>query len=123
MYPFLDQVEQRGWRIGENRMGYRERVVDDEIVRLLKKTGAIILKGPKAVGKTETATQHSASIVCLDTDLNARALAKAAPMMLLQEPTPRLVDEWQVERSVWNAIRREVDKRGQVAGLCEADAK
>lgn len=36
-------------------MEYQSRIVDDELTRLLKATGAVVLEEPKAVGKTWSA--------------------------------------------------------------------
>lgn len=90
-------------------MEYKKRVIDGEIQRLLKISGAIVLVGPKAVGKTETASRYAKRIVHLDTNKNDRALAKAGPALLLEGDKPLLIDEWQVEKEVWNAVRRAVD--------------
>ncbi len=51
---------------------YHSRVVDDELKHLLTAMGAVVLEGPKACGKTETARQVAASEVRLDVDQNAR---------------------------------------------------
>jgi len=73
-----------------------------------------VIEGPKACGKTETAKQLAASEVRLDVDAGARAALAADPQVVLAGATPRLIDEWQVEPSVWNIVRREVDDRGQL---------
>jgi len=57
-------------------MEYKKRVIDGEIQRLLKISGALVLVGPKAVGKTETASRYAKRIVHLDTNKNDRALAR-----------------------------------------------
>jgi predicted AAA+ superfamily ATPase len=90
-------------------MEYKKRVIDGEIQRLLKISGAIVLVGPKAVGKTETASRYAKRIVHLDTNKNDRALAKADPALLLEGEKPLLIDEWQVEKEVWNVVRRAAD--------------
>jgi len=99
-----------------SHMEYQRRVVDDELTRLLTSAGAIVLEGPKAVGKTETASQRAASEVRLDVDANARELARIDPALLLKGPAPRLIDEWQIEPSLWNHVRREVDNRRGLTG-------
>ena len=75
--------------------------------------GAIVIEGPKACGKTATARQLAASEVLLDVDQNARETITLEPALVLDGPTPRLLDEWQIEPAIWNHIRREVDKRGE----------
>lgn len=92
-------------------MNYQPRVIDEELTSLLLATGAVVIEGPKAVGKTETANQHAMSAVHLDSDENSRKLAGLDARLLLQGPAPRLIDEWQMVPEIWNQVRREVDKR------------
>lgn len=89
-------------------MVYVPRVVDAELSELLSAVGAVVLEGPRAVGKTATARQQAASEVLLDVDLNARQLAAVDPVLLLPGAVPRLLDEWQIEPRLWNQVRREV---------------
>jgi len=92
-------------------MNYRARVVDSELKTLLKFSGAVLIEGPKAVGKTETANRLAKSRVNLDIDKGAQALAKIDPALLLIGSAPLLIDEWQVVPEIWNHVRREVDHR------------
>ncbi len=93
-------------------MAYWDRVVDHELRDRLMSAGAVVIEGPKAVGKTATARQHAASEVLLDVDDNARRAIALDPALVLSGDVPRLIDEWQVEPAVWNHIRRAVDDRG-----------
>ncbi|WP_166352952.1 ATP-binding protein [Phytoactinopolyspora limicola] len=90
---------------------YRSRIVDDQIKTDLAAMGAVVLEGPKACGKTETARQHAASEVRLDVDEAAAELVRLDPGLVLDGAVPRLIDEWQVEPRLWNAVRRAVDDR------------
>jgi len=90
---------------------YRPRVVDEALRGRLRATGAVLLEGPKACGKTSTARQQAASEVRLDADLAMRRAGLAEPSILLQGPTPRLIDEWQRVPAVWDAVRAAVDDR------------
>jgi predicted AAA+ superfamily ATPase len=45
---------------------YRPRIVDAELLDQLQSAGAVVIDGPKACGKTMTATQQAASRVLLD---------------------------------------------------------
>ncbi len=92
-------------------MAYIPRIVDAELAELLNATGAVLVEGPKASGKTATAMQASQSQVLLDIDINARRMAGADPTALLDGAAPRLIDEWQLEPAIWNHVRREVDRR------------
>jgi len=90
---------------------YQARVVDEELQRRLRNSGAVLIEGPKACGKTETARQAAASEVLLDVDATARAAVAVDPSLVLEGETPRLIDEWQVEPQIWNHVRRAVDER------------
>lgn len=96
-------------------MSYLPRVVDDELRRRLDAAGAVVIEGPKACGKTETAKRLAGSVVLLDVDAQALAAARVDPSLVLDGPIPRLLDEWQVEPGIWNHVRRAVDER-QAAG-------
>ena len=86
--------------------------MDAELRRRLASTGAVLIEGPKACGKTATARQVAASEVLLDVDENARRAIAVDPSLVLTGPTPRLIGEWQVEPAIWNHVRRAVDDRG-----------
>ncbi|MXX76936.1 MAG: ATP-binding protein [Holophagales bacterium] len=92
-------------------MPYLPRIVETELDDCLAAAGAVVVEGPKACGKTATARQRAASEVLLDVDRNARRLASVDPDTALAGATPRLIDEWQLEPSIWNHVRRAVDDR------------
>ncbi len=92
-------------------MTYLSRIVDAELEELLNTTGAVLVEGAKASGKTATAMQAAQSQVLLDIDVNARRMVAADPAAVLDGAVPRLIDEWQLEPAIWNHVRREVDRR------------
>ena len=92
-------------------MIYKPRVVDAELVERLSSTGAVVIEGPRACGKSESAKQVAASWVSLDTDMKAQQALAADPSLVLIGAVPRLLDEWQVEPKLWNFVRHEVDTR------------
>ena len=92
-------------------MTYHSRVVDRELEARLEATGAVVIEGPRACGKTTTAQQIAASEVRLDVDDVARRLASLEPARVLIGGVPRLIDEWQLEPAIWNHVRRAVDDR------------
>jgi len=92
---------------------YRPRVLDGELADRLKSAGAVLIQGPKASGKTETARRIAGSAVFLDVDANARQAVTLAPGRVLEGKTPRLIDEWQLAPEIWNHVRHEVDARGE----------
>jgi uncharacterized protein len=94
-------------------MTYLPRVVDEELQRRLATMGAVLIEGPKACGKTKTALQEATSQIRLDVDERARQTAAVDPSLLLDGPTPRLIDEWQIAPEIWNHVRRAVDDRAE----------
>lgn len=97
-------------------MSYQPRIVDAELSEVLSYAGVVLLEGPKACGQTETARQHCASEALLDVDPNLQTALQVDPSLVLEGPTPRLIDEWQVEPKIWNHVRRAVDDRGGKPG-------
>lgn len=95
-------------------MAYMARVVDRELQERLSASGAVVIEGAKAVGKTETARRRAASSVFLDVDPGARQALSVDPSLVLAGEAPRLIDEWQAEPELWNHVRRSVDERGGV---------
>jgi predicted AAA+ superfamily ATPase len=90
---------------------YKLRLIDDKISKKLKSSGGILLKGARYCGKTTTAAFHAASVVRFDASEQIRQQAVLMPHIVLQGETPRLIDEWQLVPSIWNAARYEIDKR------------
>jgi predicted AAA+ superfamily ATPase len=88
---------------------------DKELVRKLEASGAVLIRGAKACGKTESAKQFANSILQVDRDEQVPALISVAPKRLLLGNTPRLIDEWQEQPELWNYIRHEVDDRKKTA--------
>jgi predicted AAA+ superfamily ATPase len=74
----------------------------------------VLIEGPKASGKTETARRLAQSEVRLDVDDGARRAAQVDPTLILGDAPPLLIDEWQYVPAIWNHVRRAVDHRGAV---------
>lgn len=96
---------------------YRFRFADVELESMLKSFGAVSVEGPKWCGKTWTARNHSNSEFSLAdpaNDYNNRKLARMNSNHALDGEIPRLIDEWQDAPGIWDAVRYEVDKTGEV---------
>jgi len=96
--------------------GYKHRVVDEEIETYLQAMGALCIEGPKWCGKTWTSRYHANSEFLVgdpESNFANRNLAELSVSAILPGDTPRLIDEWQEVPSIWDAIRYEVDKRGE----------
>lgn len=88
---------------------YRRRVVDDELDVLLPALPALLLDGPKGVGKTATAIPRCVTVRRLDEPAQ-RAIIEADPRIVADDEEPILLDEWQRVPAVFDAIRRLVDQ-------------
>ncbi len=89
-------------------MEYRRRVVDDELDTLLPSLTAISLEGAKGVGKTATATGRVRTVLALN-DPRQRQVVAADPGLIGRVEPPVLLDEWQLEPTVWDQVRTLVD--------------
>jgi len=92
-------------------MAYKSRLIEDELSRKLNASGALLIRGPKSCGKTETAKQFAHSILRVDQDELIPLFMSTDPKRLLLGDTPRLIDEWQEQPKLWNYVRHEVDNR------------
>lgn len=93
---------------------YRPRIVDNQLEKMVRRIGAVLVQGPKWCGKTTTAEQKAASVIYLDDPSKQKMYRQAAELNianLLQGDTPRLMDEWQLIPQLWDAVRFEVDHR------------
>ncbi|MPZ60879.1 MAG: DUF4143 domain-containing protein [Propionibacteriales bacterium] len=91
---------------------YLPRVTDQELAARLRAMGAVLIEGPKACGKTATASQVANTIIRFEEDATARSLLTLDPEALFEGAPPILFDEWQLEPAIWNRVRRQVDDRG-----------
>lgn len=87
---------------------YRRRVIDSELDELMPGAAAISIDGPKAVGKTATASERANTVFRLDDEAVAELL-RAAPERILEAEAPVMIDEWQRMPTIWDTVRRAVD--------------
>lgn len=95
---------------------YKNRIADALLRDKLEAVGAVLIEGPKACGKTTTAEQLAESVLYMDapSDMEQNLqMAQTNIGQLLKGANPRLIDEWQLAPQLWDAIRFEVDHRGE----------
>ncbi len=100
----------RTWYSAGVSSTYVPRAADRLITELLEGFPAILVVGPRACGKTTTASRYARTRIRLDREAEATAV-KADPDGALQEPKPVLLDEWQEVPGVLGAVKRAVDSR------------
>ena len=94
---------------------YLSRICDNLLQEKLRRTGAVLIVGPKWCGKTATASEAAQSVIYMQDPDRGRSYLAAAdtkPSLLLEGDTPRLIDEWQMAPVLWDAVRFAVDQRG-----------
>lgn len=87
---------------------YYPRLVETEIERAIKTSGAVLVAGPKFCGKTTTSMLYQKSFVKLNTK-QAIAMARMNPKSMLMGDKPRLIDEWQKAPDIWNQVKDDLD--------------
>lgn len=95
---------------------YLPRIIDDILPNYLEAFGAVLIVGPKWCGKTTTATRFAKSSIKMqdvEKSNDYLKLAELAPKRLLAGEPPHLIDEWQMAPVLWDAVRNEVDARGE----------
>lgn len=95
---------------------YKKRIADKLLAYRLEEVGAVLIEGPKWCGKTTTAEQQAKSVIYVsdpDNEAHYREMASLNVKGLLRGDNPRLIDEWQLIPQVWDAIRFDVDHRGE----------
>lgn len=90
-----------------------KRIIETSIADRMKTHGGVLVTGPKAVGKTTTARLFAASEVRLDQDRAALTAAQTNPRLVLDGDSPRLLDEYQLAKGLWEAVRGRIDDRGE----------
>ena len=98
-----------------DRGAYLPRLLDGRLRDTLRYSPAVVIEGPRGCGKTTTASQAAASFLAMD-EVEMAEGSSGAIRSLLDQPPPLLVDEWQVAPGLWNAVRRECDRRGGAPG-------
>lgn len=95
---------------------YKKRIADKLLKYRLEEVGAVLIEGPKWCGKTTTAEQQAKSVLYMADPDNQKSYIEVADLrikMLLKGDNPRLIDEWQIIPQIWDAIRFDVDHRGE----------
>ncbi|MGH9209505.1 MAG: AAA family ATPase [Acidimicrobiales bacterium] len=77
--------------------------------RLLEQAPAVLVVGPRAAGKTTTASRQARSVVRLDREAEAAVFRADPDAALRQFEEPILLDEWQNVPAVLGAVKRAVD--------------
>ena len=95
---------------------YYPRVSDRLLLEHLESKGAVLIEGAKWCGKTTSAKHVAKSVIEMDSPDKTeqyQQMARINPLNLLIGEVPHLIDEWQISSNLWNAVRYEVDQRGE----------
>ena len=95
---------------------YKNRIIDQQILKMMKTFGAVCVEGPKWCGKTWSSLNQTNSVCYIADPVNSfqnRRMAELSPELVLEGEAPRLIDEWQEVPEIWDAVRFAVDKNGE----------
>lgn len=87
---------------------YYDRLIEKEIEKKLRTSGAVLVAGPKFCGKTTTCMKYQKSFVKLNTKQSI-TMARMDPHGALEGDKPRLIDEWQKAPDIWNQVKDDLD--------------
>jgi uncharacterized protein len=88
---------------------YCPRLVERTLREILGGLPAVMVVGPRGVGKTTTARRQARTIVRLDRELEATPFRSDPDTVLASLDPPVLLDEWQLVPEVLASVKRAVD--------------
>ena len=88
---------------------YLPRLADGPIADLLAVFPALLVTGPRSIGKTTTALRQARSVLRMDRPLEARVAREDPDALLRGLDEPVLIDEWQMAPEILGAVKRAVD--------------
>ena len=91
---------------------YRSRLLDSLLDEISTQIASVLLVGPRATGKTTTASRRAATIVRLDRPGEAAAFRADPDAALRGLREPVLLDEWQEVPTVLGAVKRALTGAG-----------
>jgi predicted AAA+ superfamily ATPase len=89
---------------------YLSRIVDGELDELMSSLPAIVLDGPRAVGKTETARRRAGEVFELDDPAQLEVVAADPGSLVSSISGTILFDEWQRHPPLWDFVRRQSER-------------
>jgi len=92
---------------------YMPRLIDPLLKTLFQDLPVLNITGPRASGKTTTASRLVTDVVHLDADAVAGLFRADPDAALTRVREPALLDEWQHVSSVLGAVKRTVDTRSE----------
>ena len=93
-------------------MDWIERIVTPAVEQGLASVGAVLIEGPRAVGKTSLGRRLAGSEALLDRDRALLSTAMLDPTLILDGDAPRLLDEYQLVPGLWDNVRGRIDDVG-----------
>jgi len=88
---------------------YRPRLVDTRLAEVLNESPAVMILGPRGVGKSTTAARYADSVYRLDSPRDSASFRADPDAAIRRLEGCALIDEWQEVPEVLWAVKRAVD--------------
>ncbi len=93
----------------ESRATWVERNVESQLQATMNHFAAVLISGPRAIGKTSLARRHTKGLLALDIPMNAQAAQLDPDGLLVRQEFPLTIDEWQEAPQILGAVKRMID--------------
>jgi predicted AAA+ superfamily ATPase len=102
-----------------------DRIVEPRLQEGMSHFPALLISGPRAVGKSSLARRVTKGLLALDVPANAAAAKVDPDGLLVRQEFPLTIDEWQEAPQILGAVKRMIDSglpNGQVLITGSSDA-
>lgn len=92
---------------------YKKRLIESYIQEKLAYSGAVVIEGPKWVGKSTTASRFANTVIQLQNPIEKKRYQTFITISkdeVLNGEKPILFDEWQEVPEIWDFIRLDIDE-------------